>query len=79
MNDILARILEIITTGDNLLKNKTFNRAKLASIADLVKAEIESEAACRNTMLDYKFMDDDDKRGNWVFRFRERLACWIAP
>lgn len=78
MNDILHRILELSTMKDKTVYHDASYKARLARIRDLVKSEIQAEAACRNTLLDYEFIDDD-KTGTWFIRFRTQLACWIAP
>lgn len=75
MNDILHRILEIA-----MLNNRGGNiccHAQLASIRDIIQAEIKAEAACNNTMLDLEIIGD--YKGNLLTRVREKLACWIAP
>ena len=64
MSDILRLILEKIREPLSL-------RETLNNIECLVREELEREAV--------EPMVEEDIRGSWWFRFREALACWVAP
>lgn len=74
MGNILQLILDKIREAPALSKEVPMlsaYRKILNELEYMVRAELEEVSECLES--------EEDVRGSWWFRFRETLACWIAP
>lgn len=82
MGDILQLILDKIREAPALSKEVPMvsaYRKILNELEYMVRAELEYRAQAVFEEVSECLESEGDIRGSWWFRFRETLACWIAP